>query len=333
MGVYTAMAVQDSTTNCLFATIDASSERYEIISENIRYTDKLLGGEGLTGTLDSMGNHTRHGTRIVAGSIVMEVGPYDLDKWLPRILGNPAASSTSTTFTTDEVFDLLPFDIMLRRDQGTVQYRACSVSSATFTSTASVGGQGQVMRMTLQIIGHEEQTGTWPTTPPPLPDGERLYWLLGDGKLMMTALADTLPAAAANVPIEYYFDAFSLRIDNNLQPKTRNFLKVVCIQSNGRKIRLRVRTPYTTATHTNLYINFFKGGGVLSFLGGQLPHNNMEVDALYTTVITLPDLRQTRVTPATGGPGEIPLSLDLEAYRVGGASPTEPISIVNTHPA
>ena len=48
--------------------------------------------------------------------------------------------------------------------------------------------------------------------------------------------------------------------------------------------------------------------------------------------ITLPDLRQTRVTPATGGPGEIPLSLDLEAYRVGGASPTEPISIVNTHP-
>ena len=330
MGIYTAMAIEDSNADCTFATMDASSERYEIISENIRYTDKLLGGEGLTGTLDSMGNHTRHGTRIVAGSIVMEVGAYALDKWLPRILGNPAAS---TVFTTDEVFDLLPFDIMLRRDQGTVQYRACSVSSATFTSTASIGGQGQVMRMTLQIIGHEERTDTWPATPPPLPSGERLYWLLGDGKLVMTAAPDTEPAAIIGSPLEYYFDSFSLRIDNNLRPKTRNFLKVVCIQSSGRKIRLRVRTPYTSASHTNLYINFFKGGGVLSFLGGQLPHNNMEVDVLYTTVITLPDLRQTRVTPSTSGPSEIPLSLDLEAYRVGGASPAEPIHIVNTHPA
>ena len=319
MGVYTALLVEDSNTDCTPVTFSSSSERYEILSENIRYTDTLLGGEGLTGTIDTIGNHLRHGTRVVAGSIVMEVGPYELDHWLPRILGNAAAG---TSFTTDETFDLLPFDIIIKRDQGVAQYRQCSVSSATFTSTASIGGQGQVMRMTLQIIGHEEHDGGWPATPPALPTAERLYWLLGDGKLEMTQTGGS--------QVEYYFDSFSLRIDNNLQPKTRNFLKVVCIQSTGRQIRLRVRTPYTTASHTNLYINDFKGSGILSFLGGQANHNNMEVDALYTTVMTLADLRQTRITPNTSGPAEIPLSLDLEAYRTGSS---EPIAITNTHPA
>ena len=331
MGVYTALLVEGSNTDCTPVVFSNTSERYEILSENIRYTDTLLGGEGLTGTIDTIGNHLRHGTRVVAGSIVMEVGPYELDHWLPRILGNPSAGPT---FATDETFDLQPFDVIIKRDQGVAQYRQCSVSSATFTSTASIGGQGQVMRMTLQIIGHEEHdvgsenpSAGWPSTPPALPTTERLYWLLGDGKLQMT------PATGedgAGVQVEYYFDSFSLRIDNNLQPKTRNFLKVVCIQSTGRQIRLRVRTPYTTASHSNLYINDFKGSGVLSFLGGQANHNNLEVDTLYTTVMTLADLRQTRITPNTSGPAEIPLSLDLEAYRT---STAEPISIANTHPA
>lgn len=331
MGVYTAVLVEDSNTDCTPVTFSNTSERYEILSENIRYTDNLLGGEGLTGTIDTIGNHLRHGTRVVAGSLVMEVGAYELDHWLPRIFGNDASG---TTFETDEVFNLQPFDIIIKRDQGVAQYRQCSVSSATFTSTASVSGQEQVMRMTLQIIGHEEHdtssenpSSGWPASPPSLPTAERLYWLLGDGKLEMTpATGET----GAGVQVEYYFDAFSLRIDNNLVPKTRNFLKVVCIQSRGRQIRLRVRSPYTTASHANLYINDFIGSGVLSFLGGQANHNNLEVDALYTTVFSFADLRQTRITPSTNGRGEIPLNLDLEAYRT---ATSEPISVVNTHPA
>jgi hypothetical protein len=321
MGVYSAMLVEDSNTDCTPVSFGSSSERYEILSENIRYTDILLGGEGLTGLIDTIGNHLRHGTRVVAGSITMEVGAYELDNWLPRILGNAAAS---TTFSTAEEFDLLPFDILVKRDQGVAQYRQCSVTSATFTSTASVSGQEQVVRLTMQIIGHEEHDGTWPGTPPALPSEERLYWLLGDGKLEFTPTGGSQD--------EYYFDAFSLRIDNNLVPKTRNFLKVVAIQSRGRQIKLRVRSPYTASMHTNFYIDDFKGTGVLSFLGGQANHNNMEVDAAYQTIFTFADLRQTRITPSTNGRGEIPLSLDMEAYRVGGTSAAEPLVVTNAHP-
>lgn len=314
-GVYTSMLVEESDlVDCDPADFSATSERYEILSESIRFTDTLLGGNGLTGTIDKIGNHTRHGARIVVGQFSLEVGPYELTNWLPRILGN---SASGTTFTTDETFDLRPFDIMLKRDQGTVTYRRCSVNSATLTSTASIGGAEQVMRLTLQVMGYEEHDDTYPGSPPSLPSESRLYWLLGDGKLEMTPTGGSLT--------EYYFDAFSLRIDNNLTPKTRNFLSVTCVQTNGRTIRLRVRTPYTSSSHTNLYINDFKGQGVLSFLGSKNP----EVPSTYSTVITLPELRQTRITPNTAGRGEIPLSLDLEAYRTSSA---EPITITNAHP-
>jgi hypothetical protein len=314
-GVYTSMLVEESDlVDCDPADFGASSERYEILSESIRFTDTLLGGNGLTGTIDKIGNHTRHGARIVVGQFSLEVGPYELTNWLPRILGN---SASGTTFTTDETFDLRPFDIMLKRDQGTVTYRRCSVNSATLTSTASIGGAEQVMRLTLQVLGYEEHDDTYPGSAPSLPSESRLYWLLGDGKLEMTPTGGSLT--------EYYFDAFSLRIDNNLTPKTRNFLSVTCVQTNGRTIKLRVRTPYTSSSHTNLYINDFKGQGVLSFLGSKNP----EVPSTYSTVITLPELRQTRITPNTAGRGEIPLALDLEAYRTSSA---EPITITNAHP-
>ena len=93
-GVYTSFLVEESDlTNCNPATFSDSSERYEILNESIRFTDVLLGGNGLTGTIDKIGNHTRHGARVVVGEFSLEVGPYELAKWLPRILGKAGAVS------------------------------------------------------------------------------------------------------------------------------------------------------------------------------------------------------------------------------------------------
>lgn len=314
MGIFTSMLVENSDTTdpCDVATFDANSERYEILQENVSYSDTLLGGNGLTGTIDPIGIHIRHGARIVSGNIVLEVGPYELANWLPRILGN---APSGTTYATSETFDLRPFDIMLKRDQGTVIYRHCAVRAAVFNSVASIGGNEQIMRLTLSVIGYEEHDATYPDPAPALPSTNRLYWLLGDGKLLLdTPTNDT----------EYYFDAFSLRIDNGLVPQVRNFLQVTCLQSRGRSITLRVRTPYTSDSHTNLYINDFVGEGVLSFLGSKNP----ETPSAYDTTFTLPDLHQTRVTPATRGRDEIPLALDFEAYRKG---TDEPLTVVNAY--
>ena len=312
VGVFTSMLVEasDTTDPCTVATFDSSSERYEILSENIRYTDVLLGGSGLTGTIDRTGIHTRHGARVVVGQFTMEVGPYEIANWMPRILGKSGGSP----FTTQETFDLNPFDIMLKRDQGTVVYRHCGVRSAVLNASASVEGPEQVMKLTIDILGFEEHNATYPAAPPDLPSTDRLYWLLGDGSLKLTPTGGT--------QTEYYFDSFSLRIDNGLTPVLRNFLNVTALQSRGREIMLRASTPYTADSHTNLYIDYFEGEGELAFLGSK----NSETPATYNTTIELNDLRSTRRTPNAGGPGEIPLFIDMKAHRSG---TNEPITVTN----
>lgn len=319
IGSYFKIAVEDSdTTNYLPATFDSNSERYEILNEDVQYTDLTLGGNGLTGGLDPIINHLRSGTRIVYGDILMEVGPYELEKWLPRILGNPPDGNT---FTTAETFDLTPFDILMKRDQATLHYRHCAVNRAVLRSRATIDGDEQIMQLMMSVIGYEEHSTTsWPEPEPPLPDGNRLYWLHGDGKL-------TLPTGTSDAQEEYYFDAFNLMIDNNLLPMTRNFLEITCLRSLGRRIRLQVSTPYTTTSHSKLYVSKVdRAQGVLSFLGTKNLSGTTEEP--YTTIFTFPNLFQTRRTPSTRGHGEIPLSVDLQAYRNG---TTEPISVENSY--
>lgn len=309
VGVFTSMLVENSDTTdpCDVATFDANSERYEILSENIRYTDVLLGGNGLTGTIDRTGIHTRHGARVVTGQFTLEVGPNEIASWFPRILGGSGLS-------TAETFTLNPFDIMLKRDQGTVIYRHCGVRSAVLNAASSVSGPEQVLRLTIDILGFEEHDATFPSPAPALPSTDRLYWLIGDGQLLLT------PDGGSQG--EYYFDSFSLRIDNNLTPILRNFLNVTALQSRGREITLRASTPYTAASHTGLYIDYFEGNGVLQFLSSK----SSETPATYSTVINLNDLRSTRRTPNATGPGEIPLFLDMKAHRKGS---TEPLTMTN----
>lgn len=316
VGSYFKMAVEDSDlVDCNPATFSNTSERYEILNENVRYTDVVLGGNGLTGGIDPIKEHLRGGTRMVFGRILLEVGPNELANWLPRILGN---DPTGNTYTTTDTWDNKSFDIMMKRDQGTVTYRRCSVNRALLRARSSIEGPEQILQLAMDIIGYEEHDTTWPNPEPGLPDSNRLYWLLGDGKLEMDP-------DGADPSTEYYFDAFNLMINNNLIPQTRNFLNITCLQSRGRDIQLQVTTPYTTDSHTDLYITRFKGSAVLTFDGDK--NLTGEPESTYTTVITLPNLYQTRETPSTQGRGEIPLSLNLRAYR---SDTTEPITITNS---
>ena len=193
-------------------------------------------------------------------------------------------------------------------------YRHCGVRSAVLNAAASISGPEQVMKLTIDILGFEEHDVAYPQAPPALPTQDRLYWLLGDGQLQLT------PAGGSQT--EYYFDSFSLRIDNGLTPVLRNFLNVTALQSRGREIMLRASTPYTASSHSDLYIDFFKGNGTLSFLSSKSP----ETPASYSTVISLNDLRSTRRTPNAAGPGEVPLFIDMKAHRSG---TNEPITVTN----
>lgn len=326
LGAYFRMAVEPSDLNtCVPATFDGSSERYEILSENIRYTDTVVGSNGLTGTMDRIANHLRPGTRLVFGRMVMEVGPNELSKWLPRILGN-TGEIDGITYTTDIEHSLIPFDILMQRDQGTVIYRHCVVSRAMFQGAQARqdNPEAQVIRMVLDIVGAEEhgRIGAslvqWPTPGPTLPATQRLFWLFGDSELLLQ-LANP-PADPANLPI----DQFNLLIDNNLQYKTRNNINISFMRGGERVIRLQAETPYTVLSHPELYLDRFDGTGSIKLRGDK----NLagELEEPWLTEFEFPRLYSQRVTPATRGRSEIMLTLDLTAYRT---STDEPIIITN----
>ena len=314
-GSYAILLVDEADTSTYVpVTFDSNSERYQILSESIRYVDNTLGGAGMTGTIDKIFNHLRPGARLVTGRIVMEVGPVQLTAWLPRILGNAASVNT---FATDTTFDNPPFDIFIRRDKADHYYRHCAVNRCLLQTRAGIGSQEQTMRMTLDILGYEEHTDqSWPGTPPPLTTSQELYWVHGDGKFT----ADTNNPSAFE---EYYFDAFNLLIDNNLVPQTRNFLNVTCLQSRGRSIRLQMPIPLTATNNTNFYANRYEGAILIEFLGTK---NMAAAYSAYDTTFSMPNVRQVLRTPTTAGRGEIPLSLDFEAYR---ESTDEPLTITN----
>lgn len=313
-GTYFKMLVENSdvTDPCEVATFDNSSERYEIINEDIRYSDEVVGSAGLTGVLDPIANHLRSGTRIVSGNILMEMGPNELANWLPRILWTDAGGTPPvvTYEIADDDSDMHPFDLMIKRDQGTVVYRHCVVVSTLFQGrqASQEDPDQQVLRVLMTIVGIEELDATWPDPEPALPSTQRLFWLFGDCELIMTNALGA-GSGAVNLPI----DAFNLTIANRIDAKPRNNLTLTHIRSLGRTIRLQCPTPYTEDTHDHLYIERFDGAGYLQFRGDKNLAGATEEP--YLTKFDFPRLYQQRRTPSTRGRGEIPLSLDLTAYR------------------
>lgn len=308
-GVFTKMAVAPSTGDPSTTTFGASSERYEILAENVQAVRSLVGTQGLTGNLDPIANHLREGVTYVQGSILLEMGPFELSNWLPRILRKDVEVDGITYNMGDDANE---FDILIKRDYGTALYKNCQVSRCLLRAASSLRGSEQVLQALITVVGKtEDNTASWPGSEPELPTLAEPFWVIGD---------TTMTLSGTSYPI----DAFNLEIDNNLQLIPRNSLSIQCIRSAGRNTRLQFPTPLTTAAYSALYQSRFDGGGVLKFDAAK----NLSPDAYYST-FTFPRLVQTRRTPATRGRTEIPLSIDLTAYRT---DTDAPLAVTNELP-
>lgn len=293
-GPFFKMAVVDSGETIGSAIFDDEAERYNILGENVGYPENLVGDNGLTGFLERFAYQIREGVRFVAGTFLMEMGPYELSKWLPRFLRK---AGSGTTYTTGD--ESLPFDMLFLRDQGIARYNSCEVARVLLRSASRLdGGEEQILQALVTVIGKTEETDDeWPDPEPTVADLAEPFWLIGDSTFTLNGQ-------------EYPIDAFNLLIDNNLVPIARNSLTVQCLRSAGRDIRLQMPTPLTTASYNALYRNRFDGPGVLKFDAAK----NLTPETYHST-FTFTRLIQTRQTPSTRGRVEIPLSLDLSAYR------------------
>jgi len=270
-------------------TFDTSSERYAVISCTVKKTGSYLDNNEMRGTRSHAKERIRAGTYTVAGDLVMDLSPADLDLWLPRIMG---AAESMDSFAFGESLASFAFGLLVVRDFKTHEYTDCKVTKAVCES--SEGGHG-FLRWTLSIIGKTEATGTSEPSVALPTDAHDAPYTHYD-----CAAAVTLDGTAR--------DTKSLRItiDNHCEAYFNNSQTADEIKETDRTVMFEWTGPYT-ADEFGLYDHAAAGitGAVVYTNGGM------------STTFTFANLKAPAVSPDVSGKGEIPLSLSFIAYKSG----------------
>jgi len=281
----------------------APTSRLEILGENFVYSDQIVGGRGLTGSVNEISAHLRQGQRLVSGGFVTEIGPNELAPFIRAICGNGSANQTK------ETIDHVPFDFTISRDLVTHAYRYCLPRQVVIRGRSSgEDPEDQILQMAMQFLGVEEHGAAFPSALV-LPATDRLFWLIGDSKLEVGSS-------------EFPMIGFEIRIDYMWQPLFRNKLKPGCFRSMGRQITIEVQVPYSATSAAALF-----GANEESALTLSLASDNLPDDfADYSTVFDFPCVRRIEKSANTQGRGEIPLVATFRSYQKGTGTT---MSIVN----
>jgi hypothetical protein len=212
-------------------SFDTSSERWAFkASSTLGKTGVILDSENTLGTRTRRVENTRLGPYNVTGTLVIDVTPLWLDKWLPRILG---ANESTDTFATAETVQA--FDIMQDLEGGVFTHLGCKVNKATFR-----GRQGGIVECTLDIVGKTETTGA---SPPAVALGTAA----GDYPYVFTDAAVSLYASSRAI------QDFEFSIDNQIKASFYNSLTASELIETGRIVMLNSRTKFTSTEMSALY--------------------------------------------------------------------------------
>lgn len=290
-GAYTKLIVQGGGSAP--RTFTNSSERYNILAETLTKNTPLQGRRQITGDLAQYNELIRQHSSLVSGAIVMQIGPAQLDLWLPRILG---AAGSGGVYVPGTSFP--QFDVMIDRENAIFQYTDCVIARATFRSHTEAGQEAseeELLVMILDIFAVDErnsiQHGTaWPSPAPSLS--------LAANRLPYAHWEGVFEIGSDDIP----YSQFELSIDNMMRPRFYNGSSPSCFRSEGRRVILQTNNPFTATTMTQaLALVETADSATLTFTNDTL-----------STEFAFPALRNSYRAPSIRGKGEIPLQLSLE---------------------
>lgn len=277
-----------SQVSCAFdtdATFDTSSEAREILSSTLKETVERIENEGLRGTRSRHGERVVPGLKRVAGDIVMNVNPADMDLDLPRILG--AAESTDVFAVAETLPD---FWVMIDEVAKLQKFNNCKVQKATWR-----GQKGQPITLTLTVVGKsrtEAAAGGFPA----VTYSTLEVYVFHQGVL-------TLQGSAVEM------EEFELTVENVIDPKFRNSQTATDVSPGDRIVTLSCKVPYDT---TNCAIYTAESAG--TFASGTLVFTNGNRSITFT-LNNLKSIPETPDVPARGS--ELMLNLNYRAYMTG----------------
>lgn len=287
LGSFSRLLVQDGAAP---RTFSATSERYAFLSESIQSNRILQGRRRIVGTRDLYSGSIRPHSYVIAGDLVLQPGPAELTKWLPRILGGTFNAGSLTPGDT-----LSTFDMLLDRENGIWLYTNCQVARAVFTSSTALGSeQEEMLELVMTIVAETETDGqSWPNPEPAVNnDAEYAPYIHSEGALTINNVSRPC-------------DSFNIMIDNDIFMRARGSLTPNCIRAGDRRIRLQTRNPFITGTQTDALTLWSAGyAGKVKYTNGGM-----------STEFSFPNLRNTYNTPNVSSKNEIPMVLNLEVAR------------------
>ena len=283
-----------AASGAIDAGLVTAATRIEVLGENLQFSDQLVQGKGITGSVNPVNAHLREGQRLVSGGFVMEIGPNQLAPWIRAICGNTAANETK------ESIDLIPFDITVSRDQVVHGYRHCIIQQAVIRGRSNPQDpDDQIMQLALNFMGVEEVSTSFPALT--LPSGDTLFWLVGDSELSV---------GGSSLPVI----SFDITIRNQIQPLFRNQLTPGCFRSLGRDVTLEVQVPYSTASAGAMFGDNDADVAInLDLVSTNLPASFNG----YSTSFSFPTMRRISKEASTRGRGEIPLVATYRSFQDG----------------
>lgn len=296
-GAFTKLLIEPGA-----GTFDASSERYAILGENLTRVQPYQGRRRITGDRSNYSDGVRPHSYVVTGGIALQPGPAELVNLLPRVLWGAGYAIGNTA---------PEFDILVDRENGIFRYTGCNMSRMVLRSKTESGAEPtdeELVECIIYIMAKEEQVNTtsWPSPEPGLN--------LGAANVPYNHSEGVLTLGGAARP----FKSWELVIDNMLEPVFYNSLSASCFRSRGRRVTLKTQNPFISGTLTDALTALNSGiAGSMTFTNGGM-----------STAFTFPHLRNKYVSPSIRGSGEIPLMLELEAFRTSGSA-----EIVVTHDA
>lgn len=275
-------------------SFDADSERYLILGENLTKSQPIQGRRRITGDRSNYSDGVRPHSYRVQGAVAMQPGPADMSLWLPRFLWGTGYTLGSTA---------PEFDCLIDRENGIFRYTDCNVARVVFRSRTEAGNDPsneELVEMIVYIMATDETVNAtaWPDPEPALDLGTaRMPYNHSEGVFTLNS----------NVT---GFKNWELTIDNMLQPVYFNGLGPACFRSAGRRISLKAQAAFTTTSLADAVTALNSGvSGSLVLTNGNM-----------STSFAFPHLRNNYVAPAIRGQGEIPLQLELEAFRTSGSA-------------
>lgn len=277
----------------------AATQEFIFLSCNLGKSQGLMDAGGIGGgTRSRRAERIATGVSAVAGQVVIEPSPADLDFLLPWILGT---NESSDAFTLAEALKLYGVDVAKGDDS--YRYSSVAVSSAVFRSQSN-----GFLQLTMNLVGIGETAGiTFPSITNSITT-KRPY-RHHEGTLTLGGTAQE-------------FKSVELMIDNAVQADFyENAETISSIESGDRIVTLTADMPFD-ATTDELYE---------VAIAGLTTNTLVYTDGTDTLTFTLGNLKAaTEALAIPPRPGEIRLGKTFQAYQSGS---TKELAVTSTNGA